>query len=275
MIMGKMLKIVIVGCGAIGGSLARKIVSDFGGSARLVGIYDIDGNKAISLASALRNKKLAFSSLDKLIKASDLVIEAASAGSSYDIAHKALAAGRDIMIMSVGGIIEGYKKLNLLAKARKRRIYIPSGAICGLDGLKAALCGTIYKVTLTTRKPPLGFKGVAYIEDKKIILDAIKEDKVLFEGSALEAVKYFPQNINVAAVLSIAGLGAKHTSVKIVASPSVSRNTHEVEIQAESGRIMTRTENVIHPDNPKTSYLAVLSAIATLRQILEPLKIGN
>jgi len=273
--MGKVLKIGIVGCGAIGSSLAKKIESDFKDSARLVSIFDIDMPKALKLAVALNNRRLAASDLASLIKRADLVVEAASAKSSYEIARKTVEAGRDIMIMSVGGIIEGYKKLNLLAKARHRRIYIPSGAICGLDGLKAALCGTIYKVTLTTRKAPMAFKGVAYVEDKRIDLEAIKEDKVLFEGSAQEAVKYFPQNINVAAALSIAGLGAKRTKIKIVASPSVSRNTHEVEIEAKSGRILTRTENVIHPDNPKTSYLAVLSALAMLRQVLEPLRIGT
>ena len=273
--MAKLLKIGIVGCGAIGTSLAKRIKSDFRASARLASIFDVDASKSRRLAAVLRDKGLAAPSLESLIKSVDLVVESASAKASFDIALKAISAGRDIMIMSVGGIIEGHKKLIALAKARNRRIYIPSGAVCGLDGLKAALYGKIDKVTLTTRKPPMSFKGVAYVQDKKIRLQAIKEDKVLFEGNARDAVKYFPQNINVAAVLSIAGLGAKNTKIKIVASPSVSRNTHEVKIEGGSGKIFTRTENVIHPDNPKTSFLAVLSATATLRQILEPLKIGT
>jgi aspartate dehydrogenase len=273
--MGKLLKIGIVGCGAIGSSLARRIKSDFTDSSLLACVYDVDRGKSKKLSAALGNKKLAARDLDSLIGRVDLVIEAASAGVSMDVARKALSRGRDIMIMSVGGIIRGHKELAGLAKRHNSRIFVPSGALCGLDGLKAAMCGKISKVTLTTRKPPAGFRGVPYVLKKKIRLENLKKDTVIFQGNALKAVKHFPQNINVAAVLSIAGLGAGNTKVKIVASPSILRNTHEVEIEGSSGRVFTRTENVIHPDNPKTSYLAVLSAVAALKQILGPLKIGT
>jgi len=179
------------------------------------------------------------------------------------------------MIMSVGGIIKHYKELEVLAEEKKARIFIPSGAICGIDGLKAARLGKINKVTLTTKKHPKAFLGVPYLLKKKIRLDNIDKDTVLFEGDALQATKAFPQNINVAATLSIAGIGPELTTVRIVASPTINRNIHEIEIESEVGKIITRTENVIHPDNPKTSYLAVLSAIATLKQILGPIKIGT
>jgi aspartate dehydrogenase len=98
---------------------------------------------------------------------------------------------------------------------------------------------------------------------------------VLFSGKAKEAVKFFPQNINVAAVLSLAGIGSSKTKVKIIASSKVKRNIHEIEIESEAGRVFTRTENLIHPDNPKTSFLAVLSAASLLKQILSPLRIGT
>jgi len=177
--------------------------------------------------------------------------------------------------MSVGGIISRHKDLVSLAEEKRARIFIPSGAICGIDGLKALGCSKISKVTLTTRKPPQAFAGVPYIKEKNIKLDGLLDDAVIFEGSAESAVKAFPQNINVASTLSIAGLGAKETIVRIVASPKIRRNIHEIEIDADAGRIITRTENVIHPDNPKTSFLAVLSAIATLKGILSPIKIGT
>ena len=273
--MAKLLKIGIVGCGAIGSSLAKRIRSDFKDSSLLNGVYDVDLDKSRKLAGELGNKKLAVRDLDILIGRSGLVIEAASAKVSLNVARRTLSRGRDIMIMSVGGIIQDYKELIGLARRHNSRVFVPSGALCGLDGLKAAMCGKISKVTLTTRKPPAGFKGVPYVLKKKINLGGLKKDTVIFQGNALEAVKHFPQNINVAAVLSIAGIGAKNTRVKIVASPSTLRNTHEVEVEGSSGRITTRTENVIHPDNPKTSYLAVLSAVAVLRQILGPLKIGT
>lgn len=269
-----MLKIGIVGCGAIGTSLAKAIVSNFSTKAELASLYDIEIEKAYNVASKF-NKKLAALNLEDLISRVDLVIEATKADTAFDIAKRSVFNSRDIMVMSVGGILEYYKELNVLAQEKGVRVYLPSGAICGIDGLKAANCGKISKVILTTKKPPNAFLGVPYVVKNKIRLDNIDKDTVIFEGSAFQAVKAFPQNINVAATLSLAGIGPEHTLVRIVASPGIGRNTHEIEIEGDAGRIITCSENVIHPDNPKTSYLAVLSAIATLKQILEPIKIGT
>jgi aspartate dehydrogenase len=273
--MGKRLKIGVVGCGAIGSSLAKKIISDFSPSARLAGVYDIAGERAKKLAKQCGSPKLAISSLGRLIAISDLVIEATQAGAAFTIAAKTVNASRDIMVMSVGGILTHYRKLRTLAQRKGSRVFIPSGALAAIDSVKAAACGKIEKVTLTTRKPVRAFSGVAYVREKKIRLDRIKKDTVIFKGSALAATRAFPQNINVAATLSLAGIGAKKTTVMMVASPHLSKNIHEVEVESASGRIISRTENVVHPDNPKTSYLAVLSAIATLKQVLEPVKIGT
>jgi aspartate dehydrogenase len=273
--MAKLLKIGIAGCGAIGSSLAKTISSDFPGKAKLAGIYDIDLEKAYKLASELKDKKLAVLNIDDLINKSDLIVEATRQESAVEITKKALLSGRDIMIMSVGGIVDFFKELCVLAEEKGDRIFIPSGAICGLDGLKAANRGKIYKVALTTKKPPRAFLGVPYILKRKINLNEINKDTVLFEGDALSAIRVFPQNINVAATLSLAGIGAKETIVRIIASPDTERNIHELEIECESGKIFSRTENIPHPDNPKTSYFAVLSAGACLKQILEPIKIGT
>ncbi len=269
------LKIGIAGCGAIGSSLAKTIVNDFAKDAELVALYDVDAQKSDNL-SAKFNRKLGVSSLDDLINKVDLVIEATKAGTAFDIARKALSNRRDIMIMSVGGILEYYQELKALAREKGARVFIPSGAICGIDGIKAAMSsGKVNKVILTTKKPPKAFLGVPYISEHKIQLDSIDKDTVIFEGNALEATKAFPQNINVAATLSLAGIGPEATVVRIVVSPGINRNTHEIEIDSDAGRMVTRSENVIHPDNPKTSYLAVLSAVAALKQILEPVKIGT
>lgn len=270
------LKIGIVGCGAIGSSLAKAIVRDLSEEAELAALYDIDMDKAKQLSLVFfRDKKIALDSLGQLIKRSELLIECSSSRSSWDIARAALAKGRDIMIMSVGGIAGHIRQMSALAKKHNARIYIPSGAISGVDGLKAAKIGKIRNVVLTTTKNPLSFKGVKFIEDKGIKVDKIKKDTVLFSGTARQAVKYFPQNINVAGVLSIAGIGQGKTYVKIIASPKIKKNIHEVMIESDSGKIFSRTENIAHPDNPKTSYLAVLAAIATLKQILVPIKVGT
>lgn len=265
--MSKRLRIGIAGCGAIGSSLAKVIVSELSDKAVLSGLYDMDSKKSTDLAVTLGNRKLAFLTLIPLIKKADLLIEATHPDAVSDIAQNALSRSKDIMLMSVGGLLNHYTKLKSLAQDKKAKIYIPSGAICGIDALKAAALGKIRKITLTTRKHPRALSISS--------LNNIKEDTVVFEGDAESAIKAFPQNINVAATLSLAGIGARNTMVRILACPNIDRNIHEVEIDSDSGKILTRTENIPHPENPKTSYLAVLSAIATLKQILEPVKIGT
>ncbi len=256
--------------------MAKTVSRDLTKAARLAALHDLIRDKSEKLSLKLTGKKdLAVDSLDQLICKSDLVIEAAHANCSLDIARKAVLKGKDAMIMSVGGVVGGFVSLTRSASRANARIYIPSGAIAGIDALKAAHLGKVRKVVLTTRKNPLSFKGVKYVQDKKIKLDKIKKDTVLFSGSARQAMKFFPQNVNVAGILSLAGIGADRTRVKIIASPSALRNIHEIEIESEAGKVFTRTENILHPDNPKTSFLAVLSAVATLKQILEPSRVGT
>jgi aspartate dehydrogenase len=269
-----MIHIGIIGCGAIGAKLAKYIDADLINKARLIAITDTDEQKARDLAGALRAAPK-ISGISALIDSADLVIEAASAKISFDIAMKTVNAGKDVMVMSTGGLLKDHKTLFKLAKERGTNIYLPSGAICGLDGLKGAGFSRIDRVTLTTRKPPEGFKGAPYVEKNNIALEGIISDTVLFEGSAMDAMEGFPANINVAATLSLCGIGSDKTMVRIIASPSATRNTHEVEVEGEFGRLLSRTENVPSPDNPKTSYLAILSAIATLNGILERVKIGT
>lgn len=272
----KKIRIGIVGCGAIGSSLARIVAKEFKNKAVLSGLFDIDINKSRCLSYKIcRSGRLAARTLNQLIGKCDMVVESASAKSSWNIAQTVLKRGRNIMIMSVGGILEHTDSLSRLASKCNAKVYIPSGAISGVDALKAAKVGSIKKVTLTTYKNPRSFKGVNYVERMGIDLNKIKKDKILFSGRALQAVKFFPQNINVAAVLSIAGIGQAKTVVRIVASPKTKNNIHEIEIESSAGKVYTRTENIVHPDNPKTSYLAVLAAAATLKQILDPIKIGN
>lgn len=271
----KRLKIGIVGCGAIGSSLAKEIVTGLRKDASLAALYDIKPEKAQALSRRLTaGKKLCADSLKDLIKCSELVIEASSARASWEIASQSLSGGCKVMVMSVGGLVGHLDQLYALSRKNNAMVYFPSGAISGVDALKAANIAGVRKVTLTTRKNPNAFSGVEYVA-RHFKLAGLKHDKLLFDGSAAEAVKYFPQNINVAAVLGLAGIGMRKTRVRIIASPSVNKNIHEIEIESKAAKIFTRTENILHPQNPKTSFLAVLSAIATLKQILQPVKIGT
>jgi len=269
----KKLRVGIVGCGTIGSILAKACKSDLKNRVKLSGLCDIDESRAAALKKKLR-LDAPIVSLEKLIKRSDLVVEAASGKIASFVAKKAISAGKDVMAMSVGGLL-GNNKLFGIAEKKGCKIYLPSGAICGLDGVKSAASGNIRSASITTRKPPKGLMGAPYIKKKRINLNAIKSDKVIFQGSANEAIKAFPKNINVSAALSTAGIGAKKTQVKIIVSPGCKSNIHEIRLNGDFGTIYTRCENVPSKENPKTSALAALSAVATLKGITTGLKVGT
>jgi len=269
----KKIKVGIIGCGTIGASIALACQKDLAEDVDLAALCDIDKEKALSLAITLQHKVPVFD-MNELIAKSALVVEAASASISADVLSSCIAAKRDCLVMSVGGLV-GKEDILSRAAAAGVRVYIPSGAISGIDGLKSAMTGGVTSVMLTTRKPPKGLAGAPYLKENNIDISGITGETVVFEGSAEEAVKGFPQNVNVSAVLSLAGIGAKKTKVRIVTSPEYTGNVHEIEIIGASGRITTRTENVPSVTNPKTSALAIFSAIATLRAAASSIRIGT
>ncbi len=272
--MPKKLKIGIVGCGAIGAYLAKTIHSELNDSAKLSGLFDINLEKAYGLASILREKKIVAISLEALVKRCDLVIEAAASNIAKDVAKTSISSKKDCLIMSVGGLLDA-KEIFEQAKLKGCRIYIPSGAISGIDAIKAAALSKIEKIVLTTRKPPSAFIGVPYVLKSNIRLENITKETTIFEGNVETAVRLFPKNINVAATLSLASNCKDKITVRIITSPEYKNNIHEIEVFAQSGRIFTRTENVPFFENPKTSFLAALSAAAILRNILGAVKIGT
>jgi len=260
-----MIKIGLLGCGNIGSYIARAVDS---GKVRgsLISVYDKDCSKARYLASRLKRKPRVCSAFDELLGA-DVIVEAASQKAVRDFALKALSSGKDVVVMSSGALLD--KKLfnDMLSAARRNnvRIYVPSGALCGIDGVKAASMGKIRSVLLQTTKPPTSIPE--YI--------SVKKRKVIFNGPASRAVKLFPANINISAVLSLAGIGAGKTSVKIIVDPKARRNTHEVFLEGDAGKLYSRVENVPSPTNPRTSYLACLSAIKMLNELNDIVKIGT
>ena len=259
-----MKKIGIIGCGTIGTSIAEFINSHLKNKAKVTILCDLDAKKVERLSKSISPRPIV-GDIEEVIEKSDLIIEAASVGISGKIAEIAVSRKKDVLIMSTGGLLE---KPQLFRKARMKKcsIYIPSGAICGMDGLRAARLGKIQKATLTTRKPLKGLIGAPGLDIKDI--KRIKGERIIYKGNAKDAVKYFPQNINVAATLSLLGIGPRRTSVTIITSPGYKKNVHEVEIEGDFGKIFTRTENVPSKNNPKTSMLAILSAFAKLKEII-------
>ncbi len=269
----KKIKVGIVGCGTIGGEIARACQGRLKKDVELTAICDADEKKATALNRIL-NKKVHILKLNELIKKCDFLVEAASAKISVEVLNICIKNKKSCLVMSVGGLL-GNEKLLESARSKGVKVYIPSGAICGIDGLKSASVGKIESVTITTRKPPKGLVGAPYLIENGIDVAGLKEETVVFEGTAADAVKGFPQNVNVSAVLSIAGIGSGLTRVRIIASPNCASNIHEIEIAGEFGKITTRAENVPSKNNPKTSALAIFSAIATLEGAISSVRLGT
>jgi len=267
-------KIGIVGCGAIGSRVAKSIRSELKETCYVAALFDIDKIKAQETAKRLSLKGVVKSSLKDLVRSCDFVVEAVSAKSILDIVKTALSSKKSILVLSVGKIL-GTPDLLKLAKKNNCVILFPSGAISAIDAIKAASLERITHITLTTRKPPSSLAQTDYLTKKGIRLNRIKGETVIFDGGVKDAVKYFPKNINVAATLALASGALRKIRIRIVTSPKFKSNSHEIEVIGASGRITSKTENVPCKDNPKTSYLAVLSAIQTLKQHFNVIKIGT
>ena len=151
---------------------------------------------------------------------------------------------------------------------------MPSGALLGLDAVCAAAEGQIHSVQMTTRKPPKGLAGAPYLVENRIQVDNVREPLRVFSGSARDAAKGFPANVNVAVALSLAGIGPDRTRIDIWADPGVTRNTHRIQVESDSARIDMTIEN-IPSENPKTGRITALSVIAALRKIHAPLRVGT
>ncbi len=267
-----MLKIGILGVGAIGRTIATALDQKHA-DAQLVALADQDRARAEALSREL-SRHPPVVSIEEMIDRCDLAVEAASQAALPQFIPMALARGRDIMIMSVGGLL-GREEWFRQADEKGCRIYVPSGAIAGLDGIKSASIGRIESATLTSRKPVAALRGSKYVEDRGLQLDNFKEDTVIFEGTAEEAARAFPATSNVAASLRLAVEPSAPVCVRVVAVPGGNENVHEIRVQGEFGRLTVRVENVPSKSNPRTSQLAAFSAIATLKNLTRSLRVGT
>jgi len=260
-------RIGLLGCGAIGTQIALAI--DSGKiPATLTHVYDNSKDASASLVEKLKNKPIIVENSHLLSSNPiDIIVEAASQDAVKDVALSVLQNKCDLMIMSVGALLDEsiYDILSDACRDFKKTIYLPSGAIAGLDGIKS-LKDELESLSLTTTKHPRSLKGAKFFENSQINLDEINSITTIFEGTAKEAVSLFPANINVAALLSLTGIGSEKTNVKIVADPNTDKNTHHIEAAGTFGKMTFTIENFPDVNNPKTSRLAILSAIETLRK---------
>lgn len=270
----------LIGCGTIGTHLALAIESRTIANASLIGLFDVVDSNAKSLKSKLKSSPEVHPDFNSFIDSpADIIIEAASQEAVRKFGKSIIEASKDLMVMSVGALADTTFLAELLdlAAVRKGRskIYVPSGAIAGIDAIRSVK-HLLDSITLTTTKSPKALAGAPFFATREVNLDIITKVTEIYEGTAAEAVKLFPANVNVAAVLSLAGLGADKTKVRVLVDPHATTNQHEIVATGRFGDIKISVNNVTTPGNPKTSFLAVLSAIECLRSICDDaLRIGS
>jgi aspartate dehydrogenase len=267
------LPVGLIGLGSMGSFVAREIMKGEIPGILLVAAADIRPPSPDLLQELQRHSVSLVQSFEGLgnfpIR---LVIECANQKVVTECADFFLAKGIDLLLMSVGALVQGSLFSQLTARAEEKgcRIYLPSGAIGAIDALQAAKLRGLDEVTLTTRKPP---RSLGPIEGMN--LEGLSEARVLFEGPATEAVVKFPQNVNVAATLSLAGLGPEKTRVRVVADPGVQQNIHEIRARGAFGYFEIRLANWPNPDNPKTSLLSCLSVVSLLKRVRGTVQMGG
>ena len=266
------LRVAIGGFGAIGKVVAQYIDRGVDGLA-LAAVSARDHARATTAMAGFA-RPVPVVRLATLWEHADLIVECAPAALLRELAEPALAHGRHVMVLSCGALLDN---LDLVELARQHggRILVPSGALLGLDAVVAAAEGGISSVHMITRKPPRGVAGAPYLEENALDIAGLSEPKRVFAGTAREAARGFPANVNVAAALALAGIGPDRTTIEIWADPTVTRNVHRIEVEAEAARFSLQIENVPSAENPRTGRLTALSVIAALKKLSSPLAIGT
>ncbi len=265
------LKVGLAGLGAVGLEVARRIEAGIPGLVlTAVAVRDV--------AKARRNlpeagNSVALVPVEALAQSCDIVVECLPPEMFRKVATSAIEAGKIFMPLSVGQLLENWDLVER-AKATGARILVPTGALLGLDAVRAAAEGTIRSVTMVSRKPPNGLDGAPYLVERGISLQGLKEPRKIFDGSAREGARGFPANVNVAAALSLAGIGPDKTRLEIWADPGIDRNIHRIEVDADTARFSMAIEGV-PSDNPRTGRIVPLSVIAALRGLVSEFKVGT
>lgn len=268
-----MTSVAIAGLGAIGMRVARALDGGEIEGMELAAISARDRERAAQRLAAFSRPPVVVA-LDELAAHGDIVIECAPKAVFADLARSVIEAGRIFMPLSVGALLD---HMDLVDRARQTgaRIIVPTGALIGLDTVRAMAVGRIHEVTLITRKPPRGLAGAPHLVANDIDVEALTRATRVFEGTAREAARGFPANVNVAAALSLAGIGPDETRVEVWADPEIDRNMQSVHIASDSGEAEMTIRNIPSDENPRTGRITALSVIACLQRMTAPLVAGS
>lgn len=266
-----MHRIAIAGLGAVGLRVARALDEGLPGC-RLVAVSAHDRARAAERLADLKHP-VPVVAIEELEPLADIVVECAPASLLPAIAEPFLKAGKTVIVLSSGAIL-AHQDLIDLARAHGGQMVVPTGALIGLDAVAAAAEGDIRSVRMVTRKPVKGLVGAPYLVERDISIDDITEPVCVFDGTPREAAIGFPANLNVAVALALAGIGPDRTRLEIWADPALTRNTHTIEVDADSASFSMSIANV-PTDNPKTGRITALSVISYLRKLDAPLRVGS
>ncbi|MBS7537359.1 aspartate dehydrogenase [Ancylobacter lacus] len=264
-------RIAIAGLGAVGHRVARALDEGLPGC-RLVAVSAHDRARAAERLADLR-RPVPVVAIEELEGLADIVVECAPAALLPAIAGPFLKAGKTVIVLSSGAIL-AHQDLVELAREHGGQIVVPTGALLGLDAVTAAAEGDIRSVRMVTRKPVKGLVGAPYLVERDISIDNITEPVCVFDGTPREAAIGFPANLNVAVALALAGIGPDRTRLQIWADPALTRNTHTIEVDADSASFSMSIANV-PTENPKTGRITALSVISYLRKLDAPLRVGS
>jgi aspartate dehydrogenase len=265
------LRVAVVGLGPIGTRIAEALDRGIDGLV-LTAVAVQNPEKHRDWLSRLA-KPPAVVPIEALSDAADLVIECAPARLLRSIVAPFVASGKIAVVLSAGALLE-HEDLIELAKRNGGQIVVPTGALIGLDAVTAAAVGKIHSVRMVTRKPVQGLAGAPYIVENNIDIEHINKPLRIFDGTAREAARGFPANLNVAVALSLAGIGPDRTRLEIWADPALTRNVHRIEVDSDSARFSMSIEN-IPSENPRTGLITALSVIAYLRKRRASLRVGT
>jgi aspartate dehydrogenase len=267
----KSLRVAIAGLGPIGKGAAEALDQGIDGLS-LAAVSVQNPEKHHNWLGTLKRPP-AILPIEGLCDVADIVIECAPAKFLRSIVAPFVEKGKTAIVLSAGALLEN-EELIEVARQNGGQIMVPTGALIGLDAVTAAAVGEIHSVRMVTRKPVQGLAGAPFLVENNIDIDQIKEPLKIFDGTAREAAKGFPANLNVAVALSLAGIGPDRTRLEIWADPALTRNVHRVEVDSDAARFSMSIEN-IPSENPKTGRITALSVIALLRKQRAALRVGT
>ena len=267
------MRLAVAGLGAIGLTVARRIDAGEIPGMTVTAVSAKNRESAIERLSTFRAPPQVLP-LGELAEMADIVVECAPAAVFREVAESVIARGKTLVPLSVGALLKHPDLMERL-DATGAKIVVPTGALLGLDAVKAVAEGEVESIRMTTRKPPAGLKGAPHLLQNGIQIEGLSEPLKVFSGNAREAAIGFPANVNVGAALALAGIGPERTQVEIWADPTVTRNTHSIAVESDSSRLTMTIENIPSPENPPTGKITALSVMATLRRLVSPMVVGT